>query len=129
MKKKKTKGRAAKDHGRIREHRLRQATISKILKRLYGPLAKCNPKFWEQRTYLLLIGLLYTRLVGKEKRISTNELERLAKMLAEQRRANASSAAKSPESVPSSTVWPAGGEPQSSLADVVREVYGVQLQS
>lgn len=71
-----------------RGHRLRQASVAVILDQVFGPLAKCDPDLWDRRAYLLLVGSAYERMANNED-ITTDELVKLARVLAENRRSKA----------------------------------------
>ena len=115
-------------NGKVRAHRRRQASVAAILDRTFGQLAKCSPNLWERRAYLMLIGLVYERLATNEEEISTDELVSLAKVLAENRRAEArlrehQRTEEAPQDTP-----PRAGELPNAFADVVRQVYGTNFQ-
>ncbi len=109
----------------VRAHRRRQASVGTILDQTFGHLAKCGPELWERRAYLMLIGMVYERLATNEDEISTEDLVALAKILAENRRAEARPRvlAQPPEAGTSST--DRAGELPERFADVVRQVYGI----
>ena len=114
--------------GKIRDHHRRQASVAAILDQTLGHFAKSDPGLWERRAYLMLMGLVYERLATNEEEISTDDLVTLAKVLAENRRAEARAQgnhrlSETPESLRSST-----GKLPDHLADVVRQVYGTNLQ-
>ncbi len=118
---------------RVRSHRRRQASVAAILDQTFGRLAKCSPDLWERRAYLMLVGLVYERLATNEIEIPTDELVALAKILAENRRAEArhrdnhrqQAAAESP----GQSTTPGTGELPERFADVVRQVYGTNFQA
>ncbi len=109
----------------VRAHRRRQASVGAILDQTFGHLAKCGPDLWERRAYLMLIGMVYERLATNEDEISTEDLVALAKILAENRRAEARLRvlAQPPEAGTPST--DRAGELPERFADVVRQVYGI----
>ncbi len=114
--------------GKVRDHHRRQASVAAILDQTLGHFAKSDPRLWERRAYLMLVGLVYERLATNEEEISTDDLVTLAKVLAENRRAEARAQgnhriSETPESLQSST-----GKLPDHLADVVRQVYGTHLQ-
>lgn len=114
--------------GKVQNHHRRQASVAAILDQTLGHFAKSDPGLWERRAYLMLIGLVYERLATNEEEISTDDLVTLAKVLAENRRAEARAQgnhrlSETPESLRSST-----GKLPDHLADVVRQVYGTKLQ-
>ena len=75
--------------GKVRDYHRRQASVAAILDQTLGLFAKSDPRLWERRAYLMLVGLVYERLATNEKEISTDDLVTLAKVLAENRRAEA----------------------------------------
>ena len=112
----------------VQDHHRRQASVAAILDQTLGHFAKSDPHLWERRAYLMLMGLVYERLATNKKEIPTEELVKLAKVLAENRRAEARTQgnhriSETPESLQSST-----GKLPDHLADVVRQVYGTHLQ-
>ncbi len=114
--------------GKVRKHHRRQASVAAILDQTLGHFAKSDPRLWERRAYLMLVGLVYERLATNDEEISTDDLVTLAKVLAENRRAEARAQgnlrlSETPESLQSST-----GQLPDNLADVVRQVYGTSLQ-
>ena len=114
--------------GKVQNHHRRQASVAAILDQTLGHFAKSGPCLWERRAYLMLVGLVYERLATNKKEISTDDLVLLAKVLAENRRAEARAQdnhrlSETPESLQSST-----GKLPDHLADVVRQVYGTNLQ-
>lgn len=82
----KAKARKAPADGEIQDHRRRQQSIAQILDHMFGELAGCKSQLWDQRAYLLIVGMVYERLALKEGEISMKELAALARILAEQRR-------------------------------------------
>ena len=115
--------------GKVQDHRRRQASVAAILDQTLGYFAKSDPSLWERRAYLMLVGLVYERLATNEGEISTDDLVLLAKVLAENLRAEARAQdnhrlSETPESLKSST-----GKLPDHLADVVRQVYGTNLQA
>ncbi len=113
---------------KVQAHRRRQASVAAILDQTFGQLAKCNPDLWERRAYLMLIGVVYDRLATNESEIATDELVALAKVLAENRRAEAHSRkTERAEETSEDKVSPSAELPD-SFADVVRQVYGTNFQ-
>lgn len=117
---------------KLRAHRRRQASVATILDTAFGRLADCNPDLWERRAYLLLVGMVYERLALDEEEIPTDELVKLAKVLAENRRieAQARQAADrdggGPADPHDEEKTPDGQLPE-SVADAVRQVYGTNF--
>lgn len=98
--------------------RRRQKYIARILAKTFGPFAKSPPELWQQRTYLMMVGMTYERLATTSKEVPTAELMRLAKLLSgidrgEQKRGGNH---RAPNNAPSL-----------SLPDAVREIYGTNL--
>ena len=115
--------------GKLGAHRRRQASVAEIIDRIFGELAQCNPDLWERRAYLLLVGLVYERLATDDEEISTDELVRLAKALAENRRVEARLRdGKDPEQ-PAEADSPPRGDLPERFGDVVRQVYGTNFQT
>jgi hypothetical protein len=107
------------------QHR-RQESNAVLLNETLGPFAKSHPELWDQRAYLMLIGILYERLATNEKEISTDELVALSRMLVENRRVEARlrdgrTDAASPETCGS-------GELPEQFEDIVRRVYGTNFR-
>jgi hypothetical protein len=115
-------------NGKMLAHRRRQASVAAILDRTFGQLAKCSPNLWERRAYLMLIGLVYERLATNEEEISTDELVSLAKVLAENRRAEARLREHPQPTDSAEPASPPTGELPERFTDVVRQVYGTNLQ-
>lgn len=112
---------------KVHAHRRRQASVAAILDQTFGRPAVCSPDLWERRAYLMLVGLVYERLATNEDEISTNELVALAKVLAENRRAEARL-----QTQPSEVTKPATGrtgELPTHFGNLVRQVYGVNFQA
>lgn len=116
-------------NGKVRAHRRRQASVAEILDRTFGQSAKCSPNLWERRAYLMLIGLVYERLATNEEEISTDELVSLAKILAENRRAEARLREHSPPTDSAEPASPSTGELPERFTDIVRQVYGTNLHN
>jgi hypothetical protein len=85
---KSAKANAAKAPTPASKHRHRQASVAALLDQTFGRLADCSPNLWERRAYLMLIGLVYERLATNESEMPTDEIVTLAKVLAENRRAD-----------------------------------------
>jgi len=95
-------------------YRLKQADVSTALEKVFGPFKDSQPHDWEQRAFLHLVGLVYTRLSTSESPIPTDELASLAKLLGERR-----AGAKDHKAARST-------RPGESFAEIVREVYGLE---
>ncbi len=114
---------------KVHAHRRRQASVAAILDQTFGQPAKCSPELWERRAYLMLVGLVYERLATNEDEISTNELIALAKVLAENRRAEARLHTKNQPSDATKPATGRTGELPTHFAGLVRQVYGVNFQT
>lgn len=113
---------------RTKAFRRRQRSVAAILDSVFGPLAKCEPDLWERRAYLMLVGTMYERLALNEDELSTDELVKLAKVLAENRRVESR---LRPEEASNSEN---GAEREEDLISArvargIRDVYGVDLVS
>ncbi len=113
---------------KVRRYRRRQASVASILDGLFGRLADCSPELWERRAYLMLVGLVYERLALDEDEIPTEELVKLAKVLAENRRIEAKLQQATKDSTPDKEDEAAKGDLPDRFADVVRQVYGTNFQ-
>ena len=117
---------------KMQRYRERQASVASILDGLFGGLADCAPELWERRAYLMLVGLVYERLAVDEDEMPTEELVKLAKVLAENRRVEVKlqQAVKDAQSGDSDTESEDNteGDLPDHLADVVRQVYGTNFQ-
>ncbi len=113
----------------LTQHRHRQASISAILDAMFGDLTKQDPKHWDQRTYLLIVGMIYERLAIDEAEIETSELVALAKILSECRRAD--TGAVKQEQKDDSEISPGKQQdkPTGKIDATLQEVYGAGLQS
>lgn len=104
------------------EYRARLAAVADILNNVFGEFEKQNPALWEHRTYLMMVGVIYERLVLYGADLPTDDVVDLAKVLTAYRRAEHG---KSP-----TTAHPT--EPETPLveqvADAARELYGVEAQ-
>ena len=114
---------------KMHAHRRRQASVAAILDETFGQLARCSPDLWERRAYLMLVGLVYERLATNEVEISTDELIALAKILAENRRAEARVSHAQRAETAEETSDPCTGELPDRFGDVVRQIYGTNLQT
>lgn len=117
------------------QFRKRQACIADALNALFGAIGASDPNLWDRRAYLMLVGIVYVRLAESETEIPTDELIALAKVLAENRRAEARAR---PGGDPTELAK-AGDQPAKSAAelpaelpgafgDIVRQLYGTDLQ-
>jgi hypothetical protein len=105
----------------IDAHRKKQAEIHEALNKVFGPFEESDPRKWKERTFLHLVGLVYTRLSASVSPIPTDELGVLAKLLAEERL---------PAGKPgrASSNRASGGQNPPTFAEIVRQVYGVSIQ-
>ena len=113
---------------KVHAHRRRQVSVAAILDQTFGHLAGCNPDLWERRAYLMLIGSVYERLATTEHEISNEELVSLAKVLAENRRAESRLHPHRHPSHQSPSDSAGTSELPKQFADVVRQVYGTNFQ-
>ncbi len=111
---------------KVRSHRQRQASTASILDALFGPLADCDPKLWEQRAYLVLLGTVYERLAAADE-LSPKEIADLGKVLAEHRRVDERTRAADAKQDAAPTSHPPDGKLPEHFADVVRQVYGTNF--
>ncbi len=102
-------------------------SVAAILEETFGAPAKCSPELWEQRTYLMLVGLVYERLATNESEIPTDELVALAKILAENRRAAARSPGSKTPSATDTQDVASNGQLPPRLRSAVRQLYGADL--
>lgn len=110
---------------RMRTHRRRQASVAMILDKTFGELAESDAQLWDHRAYLMLVGLVYERLATNEKELSTDELVALAKILAENRRADARRPPCKQTTDEEKAPTKNDGPLPKPFADAVREVYGL----
>ena len=113
----------------VAAHRLRQASVAAILDQVFGPFGTSDPKLWERRAYLLLVGSVYDRL-ATDAELGTDELVKLARVLAESRRSKLSRA--SAGSADGGTAMTASdsegnGRLPNRFADMVRDLYGASV--
>jgi hypothetical protein len=113
----------------LQAHRARQASVASILDATFGKLAQCSPDLWGYRAYLMLIGLVYDRLAANEEGISTTELVALAKVIAENRRLEVRLREAADEAKADSSPTRSDQPLPQCLQDVVRQVYGTNLQT
>lgn len=107
-------------------HRLRQASVSVILDQVFGPLGECDPELWDRRAYLLLVGSAYERMSGDDE-ISTDELVKLARVLAENRRSKAGMIASDSSHENDNDSVPKNGQLPNRFAEMVRNLYGTTV--
>jgi len=112
--------------GALVEHRVRQACISSLLKGWFGGFADECPELWERRAYLQIVGMIYERLSTGGEDISTEELIKLSKALAENRRVEVRASARSTEE---NVDAGAEGELPDSFMKIVRRVYGTNFDT
>ena len=110
---------------RMRTHRRRQASVATILDKTFGKLAESDAQLWDHRAYLMLVGLVYERLATNEQELSTDELVALAKILAENRRAEARRPQGKQTADKDEPPTTNDGPLPKPFADAVREVYGL----
>lgn len=67
-------------------YRKRQSRAAKIIEKVFGPFRASNPRRWEERTYMMLLGTVYEMLVAEAKTITRDELSTIARILAEGRK-------------------------------------------
>jgi len=111
----------------LREHRRRQQSVAAILDATFGKHGDCNPELWERRAYLMLVGMVYERLSAQEADLETDELVRLAKVLAENRRVEVRARQREASAEPWASESGNGRLPD-RFGDVVRQVYGTNFQ-
>lgn len=109
-------------------HRERQATMSSILENMFGPLASSNPELWDRRAYLMLVGLVYEQLATDDVAFQTEELARLAKVLSEARRAEDRPRERGSREHGRSDATAQAGKLPERFTDIVRQVYGTNLE-
>lgn len=113
---------------KLSAHRRRQASVGAILERTFGRFAESNPELWERRAYLLLVGMTYARLATGEDDVSTDELVKLAKALAENRKVEARSREREELRRERGSDDPARPLPE-HFGALVRRVYGTNFHS
>ncbi len=111
----------------MRAHRRRQESVAALLDQTFGRLADCSPDLWDRRAYLMLVGLVYERLATNEDEIPTDELVTLAKVLAENRRAEARSSENQRSREENDAPAVGTGELPTGVDCAVRQVYGTNL--
>ena len=113
---------------KIRAHRERQESVSAILDQTFNEHGKNNPDLWERKAYLMLVGLVYEKLATCEEELSTNELVSLAKVLAENRRAEVRSRSHPGDYQVDHNHRNRSGKLPENLTGVIRQIYGANLQ-
>jgi len=108
----------------LTQHRHRQASISAILDAMFGDIARQDTKCWDQRTYLLIVGMIYERLAVDEAEIETSELVALAKILSECRRADTGANKQEQKDNSDQTSETEKGNSPRKIKVVVQDVYG-----
>jgi hypothetical protein len=116
-------------HAKVRDLRLRQASVATILDATFGKLAQMDPDLWERRAYLMIVGMLYERLAAGEAEIPTAELVQISKALAEHRRIHARATGPAPtDDDDAEGCRSAGSSPlPKDFAEIVRQVYGTNF--
>lgn len=110
-------------------HRLRQASVAAILDEVFGPFGGSDPKLWERRAYLLLVGSVYERL-ATDAELGTDELVKLARVLAESRRSKSSKVSTTPpddQAAVNTSSADGNGRLPDRFADMVRDLYGASV--
>ena len=113
----------------VASHRLRQASVAAILDQLFGPFGASDPKLWERRAYLLLVGSVYERL-ATDAELGTDELVKLARVLAESRRSKSSKVSSRSEDDEAAAITSGAkgnGRLPDRFADMVRDLYGATV--
>ncbi len=113
---------------KLSAHRRRQVSVAEILEKTFGLFAESKPELWERRAYLMLVGQVYERLATNEDELSTDELIKLGKALAENRRVEARRRDGTDDGTEDDNRSVKPGEMPESLAESVRQIYGTTLQ-
>jgi len=113
---------------KLSAHRRRQVSVAEILEKTFGLFAESKPELWERRAYLMLVGQVYERLATNEDELSTDELIKLGKALAENRRVEARRRDGADDGTEDDNRSAKPGEMPESLAESVRQIYGTTLQ-
>jgi hypothetical protein len=116
-------------HRRLRNHRVRQASVASILDKTFGKLAECAPDLWAHRAYLMLVGVVYERLAINEEDVSTEELVALAKVVAENRRLEVRLREMDKPEADNGRASPRKGALPDHFGDIVRRVYGTNFHA
>ncbi len=112
---------------KLSAHRRRQVSVAEILDNTFGRFAESKPELWEHRAYLMLVGQVYERLATSEDELSTDELIKLGKALAENRRVDARVRDDADGKTEDDNCSVKPGEMPESLAKSVRQIYGTDL--
>lgn len=112
---------------RLAVHRERQGSIAVILESCFGGPASQKPELWEQRAYLMLIGLVYERLATSAEDISSSELSTLAKVLVDARRAFGAGGKQAESASSEADAKPSAGALPKSFREAVQQVYGTKM--
>ncbi|MBI4716891.1 MAG: hypothetical protein HY763_03735 [Planctomycetes bacterium] len=104
----------------------RREELIQILDTAFGPLSESDPERWDERAYLMLVGLLYLYLATTEGEISIAELSTLAKALADARRARFGDSTPRGRRRAARTGAASEAAATVTLGDIVRQVYGVE---
>ena len=112
---------------RLRNHRVRQASVASILDKTFGKLAECAPDLWGHRAYLMLVGMVYERLAINEEDVSTEELVALAKVIAENRRLEVRLRELGETQRDNGKATTPEGPLPDHFGDIVRRVYGTNF--
>lgn len=104
---------------KLDEYRARLAAVADILNNLLGEFDKQNPALWEHRTYLMMVGVIYERLVLYGAELPTDDVVDLAKVLTAYRRTELSRPPASTSPIESDAPL------VEQVADAARELYGV----
>jgi len=103
------------------EHHERLHSIGGILDGMFGKLKDCPKELWDQRAFLMIVGLVYEKLSAKENRISLKEITTLGRILAEQRRSRTSGAHRPRRKKKSGAV---SSELPEAFGQAVKRLYG-----
>ena len=113
--------------------RERQSVAAMVIAERFGPFAESHPEMWTQRTFLLIVGKVYEHLVLCKK-ISPKEFIDLTRTLVENckvdaKRQEGASTQKSERGGHSASQSPGLGGVVDGLEQLVRQIYGTNLQS
>lgn len=112
----------------LESRRMRQASVAAVLDNLFGPFGDMSPELWDRRAYLLLVGSVYERLATDEE-VSTDELVKLARVLAEHRRLTAAAAQRLDQTPDEPPTTDRNGRLPDRFAELIRDVYGTQVEA